>query len=85
MNTKTKVALGILGAVAAGVAIGLLIAPEKGKDTRQKLRKTAGSWADSLSHLFVRGEEELEDLKAKGKSAKAAAEDKVNKVKESLS
>jgi gas vesicle protein len=84
MNTKTKVALGILGAVAAGVAIGLLIAPEKGKEMRKRIKKTAGSWADNLSHLFVKGEEELEDLKAKGKNAKSAAEDKVNKIKESL-
>jgi gas vesicle protein len=84
MSTKTKLALGILGAVAAGVAIGLLVAPEKGTDMRKRIKKTAGSWADNLSHLFVRGEEELEDLKAKGKTAKAAAEDKVNKVKESL-
>lgn len=88
MTTKMKVALGILGAVAAGVAIGILIAPEKGKDTRKKLKKTAGDWAENLSHLFVRAKEEAEDgiesVKEKGRSAKASAEEKVNKLKESL-
>jgi len=84
MNTKTKVALGILGAVAAGVAIGLILAPETGKDMRKRIKKTAGNWADNLSHLFDRGEEELENLKEKGKSAKSAAEEKVNKLKESM-
>ena len=84
MNTKTKLALGVLGAVAAGVAIGLLIAPEKGKEMRKRIKKTAGDWADNLSHLFVQGKEELEELKEKGRSAKASAEEKVNKIKESM-
>ncbi len=44
MTTKNKVLLGILGAAAAGVVIGLLVAPDKGSDTRKKLRKTAGEW-----------------------------------------
>ena len=85
MNTRTKVALGILGAVAAGVAIGLLVAPEKGKDMRKRIKKTAGGWADNLNHLFAQGKHELEELRDKGRHVKASAEDKVNKLKESLS
>jgi gas vesicle protein len=88
MNTKSKVVLGILGAAAAGVVIGLLIAPEKGSDMRKKLKKTASGWADNLSHLFVKGKEAAEDgieeVKEKGRQAKSAAEDKVNKMKETL-
>lgn len=84
MTTKAKLALGILGAVAAGVAIGLLIAPEKGQDMRKRISKTAGSWADNLSHLFVKGKDGMDDLKEKGRTAKAAAEEKVNKLKESI-
>ena len=89
MTTKSKILLGIVGAAAAGVVIGLLIAPEKGSDIRKKIKNTAGSWADNLTHLFERGKAELADLqdeaKQKGRSAKASAEDKVNKLKESLS
>jgi gas vesicle protein len=84
MTTGTKVALGILGAVAAGVAIGLLIAPEKGSEMRTRIKKTAGGWVDNLSHLFQQGKEEVEEVKDKARSAKSAAEDKVNKLKESL-
>lgn len=84
MTTKSKIVLGILGAAAAGVVVGLLIAPEKGSDMRKKLKKTAGGWADNLSHLFVSGKEEVEELKEKARSAKSAAEEKVNKIKESL-
>lgn len=89
MNTTSKVILGILGAAAAGVVIGLLVAPEKGKDTRKRLKKTAEDWADSMSHLWARGKEATEnvarDLKEKAGYAKTSAEEKVNKAKESFS
>lgn len=84
MNSKAKVAVGILSAVVAGVAIGLLLAPEKGSETRKLIKKKAGGWADSLGHLFTQGKEEAEDLKEKVKQGKAVAEEKVNKIKESL-
>ncbi len=89
MNTKSKVILGILGAAAAGVVIGMLVAPEKGKETRKRLKKTAGEWADTMSHLWSKGKEAAEDAaqdaKDKARSAKSSAEDKVSKLKESLS
>lgn len=89
MTTKSKVLLGILGAAAAGVVIGLLIAPDKGKDTRKKIKKTAGEWAENLSHLWAKSKGAMEDLteeaKSKVKQGKSAAEDKVNKMKESYS
>ena len=88
MNTKSKVLLGILGAAAAGVVIGMLVAPEKGKETRKRLKKTAEDWADSMSHLWARGkaaaEEAANDLKDKSRYAKSAAEEKINKVKETM-
>jgi gas vesicle protein len=89
MNTTSKVILGILGAAAAGVVIGLLVAPEKGKDTRKRLKKTAEEWADSMSHLWARGKEASDniakDMKEKAGYAKNVAEEKVNKAKESFS
>jgi gas vesicle protein len=58
MTTTAKVALGILGAAAAGVVIGLLIAPEKGADTRKRIVRTAGDWVDNVSHLFSNAKED---------------------------
>lgn len=88
MNTATKVTLGILGAAAAGVIIGLLIAPDKGSETRKKIRKTAGGWAENLTHLFNEGkeagEEAINEVKDKARRAKSAAEEKVNALKDSL-
>jgi len=86
MTTQSKVLLGILGAAAAGVVIGLLIAPEKGEDMRKKIRKTAGDWAENLSHLWARSKEAAEDglndVKEKVKQAKSSTE---GKMKESYS
>ena len=84
MNTKSKIALGVLGAVAAGVVIGLLMAPEKGTETRKKIRKTAGGWVDSLGHLFTEGKHEVDAMINKVRHGKAAAEEKVNQIKENL-
>jgi len=86
MTTGTKVVLGILGAAAAGVAIGMLIAPEKGSEMRTRIKKSAGDWIDNLSNLFVKGKEELEEMaEDTGSKLKSAAEDKVNRMKESFS
>jgi gas vesicle protein len=84
MNTKAKIAAGILGAVAAGVVIGLLLAPDKGEETRKKIKKKAGSWADTIGHLFANGKEEADEVKEKVRHGKAVAEEKVNKLKENL-
>lgn len=85
MTTGTKVFLGILGAAAAGVAIGMLIAPEKGTEMRARIKKSAGEWVDQLSNLFVKGKEELEELNEKGRQVRSSVEEKVNRMKESIS
>jgi gas vesicle protein len=66
MTTRTKVILGIVGAAAAGVAIGMLLAPETGLDTRKNISKKAGDWAGQLSDLFASAKEEIANMKNKG-------------------
>ena len=85
MTNSAKITLGILGAAAAGIVIGMLIAPEKGTEMRRRIRRTAGEWADNLTHLFQDGKEEVEHLKDKARQAKSTAEEKANKIKESFS
>ena len=84
MTTGTKVFLGILGAAAAGVAIGLLIAPEKGSETRKRLAKTTSEWADQVSNIFKNGAEEFENLKSKARHMKSTAEQKASNLREDL-
>ena len=85
MTTTSKIALGVVGALAAGVVIGLMIAPDKGSEVRKRIKKTAGDWADNLTHLFTKAEEEMDGAGEKVRRAKSAAEEKVNQMKESFS
>jgi len=48
MTTKSKIIFGILGAVTAGVVIGLLVAPDKGSEIRRKIKSKTGGWVNSL-------------------------------------
>jgi gas vesicle protein len=89
MTSSTKVILGIIGAAAAGAVIGMLLAPEKGSDTRQKIKDAANDWACQLADLFAEGKSELSNLTNKAtKKAKdfaGQAQDKYNNVSENLS
>ncbi len=76
MTKNAKIALGVFGAMAAGVLIGLIVAPEKGKDLRVKIKKNADKWGEQLSHLFSKSEKE---------DIKSAIKEKVNKTKEAVS
>lgn len=67
MKNRDKILLGILGAAAAGVAIGLLFYTEGGKKTRKKIKNTTSDWTDSLGSLIESGKENLADLSAKAK------------------
>jgi len=84
MSTKSKVLLGILGAAAAGVAIGLLIAPEKGSEMRGRIQKKANGLANTLSNLFSNAKGELTELKGRVKDSKSVAQEKVNRLKENF-
>lgn len=84
MTTGSKVFIGILGAAAAGVVIGLLIAPEKGSDTRKRISKTTGDWADQLSSMFKNTREQYDDLKDKARHMKSAVQQKASNLKEDL-
>lgn len=46
-----------------GVGIGLLVAPEKGEDTRESIAETAGNLKDSFNKLVGRAKTQLDDLK----------------------
>jgi len=49
MNDSFKTALAFLGGAAAGAAIGILLAPDKGSETRKKLLSKAKDLGDGLS------------------------------------
>lgn len=85
MTTKTKILLGVVGGVALGVGIGLLLAPEKGSDLRRKLGDTAGGWADQLSDIFANARGEMQNIKGKGTRVASDLANKFSRTKESYS
>jgi gas vesicle protein len=85
MTTKSKVILGLVGAAAAGVIVGLLIAPEKGSDTRKRVGETASDWAGRLSDIFTKAKSEVDNLAAKGNKVAKEAANKFSNVQESYS
>ena len=47
-----KLLLGVLGGVAAGALLGILFAPDKGKNTRKKISKKSEDYVDALKGKF---------------------------------
>jgi len=84
MNSTTKVLLGIIGAAAAGVVIGLLIAPEKGSEMRTRIKETAGDWAGQIGDIFSKGKEEVEEIKDKAVSTARNVKANADRMKESM-
>lgn len=62
MSAK-NILIGALAALAAGVAIGVLIAPAEGAETRQRISDTADSMKRKLRKLRGMTADELDELK----------------------
>ena len=58
-----KILIGALSGLVAGVAIGVLVAPAEGKETRQKISDTADSLKKKLRQLRGVTSDELDELK----------------------
>lgn len=56
---RTKAIVGVLAAVAAGAALGILFAPDKGAKTRKKMFKKG---ADTVDDIKDRVDDLLNDL-----------------------
>jgi len=59
MNNDTKMIIGVFAAVAAGVALGMLLAPDKGEATRKKIRNGFDRLTVKVNDLIAEGQEML--------------------------
>ena len=62
MENSSKIILGLLGAAAAGIAIGMLMAPDKGTELRKKLTDKAGDWATKVGDLVTYGKDKFDEV-----------------------
>jgi gas vesicle protein len=81
MNSTSKILITAIGAAAAGAVIGLLLAPEKGSDLRNKIQSAANDWADQLIDLVNSSREKLGEVKGE---IKARAENGLAEVREKI-
>ena len=58
-----KIILGTLAVALTGVAVGLLFAPAKGSETRQKIADSAGELRKKLRNIRNSADDELDELK----------------------
>jgi gas vesicle protein len=73
-----KVLLGILAGTAAGAVLGILFAPERGKETRRKLVEKGEDYADAVKDKL---DELLGDIADKYEKAKEGITDYANQGK----
>ncbi|MCO5258637.1 MAG: YtxH domain-containing protein [Crocinitomicaceae bacterium] len=78
MDKTTKTVLGILAAGAVGVAIGMLLAPDKGEETRRKLKDKLGDLGDKLDEV-------MDEIKDTGSEVLSQLKDQLASAKEELS
>ena len=65
MNDNTKVVVALLAGLAAGAALGILFAPEKGTETRDKLTESLKKLGDSIKDTAATEIDNLIGLKDK--------------------
>lgn len=65
MNDNSKVLIGLLAGLAAGAALGLLFAPDKGTDTRDRLSQSLKDLGDSIKDKAADEINNLANLKDK--------------------
>lgn len=78
MNKSGNFLVGLLTGALAGTVIALLYAPDKGKNTRDKLSYKLGNYLDDLNDLIDQLKEEKQNLvsEAKEKGDKVVIEAK---------
>ncbi|HWZ04519.1 MAG TPA: YtxH domain-containing protein [Mucilaginibacter sp.] len=65
MKDNTKIVAALLVGLAAGAALGILFAPDKGNETRDKLAESLKNLGDSIKETASKEIDNLLDLKNK--------------------
>lgn len=74
MNSTGKILTALVAGAALGAVAGILLAPDKGSETRRKLKEKGKKFKDDVKDKFRQGKEKFEDM---AKAAKEKAEELV--------
>ncbi len=89
MTSGAKTILGLLAVGAAGVAVGMLLAPEKGTDMRKTIKDTIGDLSDKLTDFIDDGKEKLanasDEIRTHANGIKKEVKAGVDHTKQALS
>lgn len=87
MKTSTLLVT-VLGAAAAGLAAGLLIAPDKGTETRKKIARKTEDLRNQVNSLIKSGKDYVNDVagtvKTETEGLKSDVENRYNRVSSDL-
>jgi len=62
MNNNSKILLGLIVGAAIGGALGILLAPDKGSETRKKILEQGNELGDSISGYADTVKEKFSDV-----------------------
>jgi gas vesicle protein len=84
MNTG-KTALGMLAGIATGALLGILFAPDSGKNTRKKIVQKGEGYADDVkgkfNGLLDSMKEKYDNIRNEAENLEATAERKYEEIK----
>lgn len=63
MNRTSKIITAFAAGAAAGAILGILFAPGKGSDTREKIKDKAKKLSSDLEEKLCKAEQKIKDLK----------------------
>lgn len=78
MNNTSKVLLGVLAGAAAGAVLGILLAPDKGSETRKKIMKAGEDYANNFKDKI---DEVIDGVSERFGSVKEDAKNAINNGK----
>lgn len=64
MNNNAKILAALGAGLAAGAILGVLFAPDKGKETRNKINQQGQKLANAVKEKINKGKEKLNTLKS---------------------
>ena len=63
MNNTSKILIALVAVATAGAIVGILFAPDKGRETRRKIKEQGRKVVDDVQYNFRKVKEKFNELK----------------------